>query len=76
MWILAYIRPLGWLCCVVVCCLLATFVAPVVVLLLSTDDGRRDAAKAVLDRHPLARIRFPSKEVELQRDASDGADLK
>jgi hypothetical protein len=61
MWILADARPFGWLCCVAVCCLLATFVAPVAVLLLSKDKDRRDAAIAVLDRHPLARVRFRRK---------------
>lgn len=61
MWLLAEARPFGWLCCVVICGLLATFIAPVVVLLCSNDSNRREAAKEVLDRHPLARVRSHRK---------------
>jgi hypothetical protein len=55
MWLLAELRPFGWLCCVAACCLLATFVVPIAVLLLSADKDRKEAAKEILDRHPLTR---------------------
>jgi hypothetical protein len=61
MWLLTEARPFDWLCCVVVCGLLATFIAPVAVLLFSNDKDQREAAKEVLDRHPLARIRYQRK---------------
>lgn len=57
MWVLADARPFEWLCCVVVLCLLATYVAAVTVLLLTSDRNKREAAKAVLDRHPLIHFR-------------------
>lgn len=58
MWILTEARPFNWFVCAAGCCLIVTYVVPVAVLLLSKDADRKEAAKYILDRHPLARTRL------------------
>lgn len=62
MWILAGARPVDWFVCAVGCCLIVTFTVTVAVLLVSGNADRKEAAKYILDRHPLARARHNRKK--------------
>lgn len=62
MWILSETRPFGWFVCAVGCCLIVTFTVTVAVLLISGNADRKEAAKYILDRHPLARTRDDHKK--------------